>query len=1010
MKLKFKQQGFQTDAVTAVADCFQGQPLSSGVSYRIDPGRTVETTGQIRIDQEVSGFKNNDLALPLPEILKNIHSVQQRQNLPLSSELKRASGCEINLDIEMETGTGKTYCYIKTMFELNKRFGWSKFIVVVPSIAIREGVHKSFEITAEHFLEQYGKRARFFIYNSKQLHNLESFSSDAGINAMIINVQAFNATGKDARRIYEELDDFQSRRPIDVIARNRPILILDEPQKMGDAKSKTSESLKAFTPLMTLRYSATHKQEHNKIYRLDALDAYNQKLVKKIGVRGISVKGLAGTNAYLYLESITVSASKPPQARVELEIRQATAIKRLPRTLGKNDNLYDVSGELEQYRGFVVSDINALDNTVSFTNGVVLQAGEATGDVNESALRRIQIREAVKAHFEKEQVLFSQGIKVLSLFFIDEVAKYRRYDENGEQPGEYAQAFEEEYRNQLNEVLTLEDTPYNRYLKGIATAATHNGYFSIDKRSKRMVNPDTAARSTEADDVDAYDLILKDKERLLSFEEPVRFIFSHSALREGWDNPNVFVICTLKHSDNTISRRQEVGRGLRLSVNQDGDRMDDPATVHQINVLTVVASESYKDFVAALQKDISASLSARPRKADEAYFTGKVLKTDSGDINVTPQMARLIEKYLTRTGYTDNDDKITNTYIEAKAAGALAALPPELAPHAEQIFQLVDTVFTEGQIPGADDERKVKPENRLNENFHKKEFQELWGRINRKAAYTVHFETAELLGKCVAAIDKELKVTPLQYTVQAGAQTDSATYEALKKGDAFTLQETQTETLRVSAQSVVRYDLIGKIAEETKLTRATIGGILQRINVAVFSQYRTNPEDFMRKAARLINEQKATVIVEHLAYNPVEDSYTDDIFTQAKPKEDLSKAFQAKHHIYDYVFTDSQSERKFVTELDSGAEVVVYAKLPRAFFIPTPVGNYNPDWAIAFRHGEVKHIYFVAETKGSLSSMDLRKIEECKIDCARKFFAKITSGQVKYDVVDSYGKLMELVK
>jgi type III restriction enzyme len=329
------------------------------------------------------------------------------------------------------------------MFELNKRYGWSKFIVVVPSIAIREGVHKSFEITAEHFLEQYSKRARFFIYNSKQLHNLESFSSDAGVNAMIINVQAFNATGKDARRIYEELDDFQTRRPIDVIARNRPILILDEPQKMGDAKSKTSESLKAFTPLMTLRYSATHKQEHNKIYRLDALDAYNQKLVKKIGVRGISVKGLAGTNAYLYLESITVSASKPPQARVELEIRQATAIKRLPRTLGKNDNLYDVSDELEQYKGFVVSDINALDNTVSFTNGVVLQAGEATGDVNEAALRRIQIREAVKAHFEKEQVLFSQGIKVLSLFFIDEVAKYRRYDENGEQPGEYAQAFEE---------------------------------------------------------------------------------------------------------------------------------------------------------------------------------------------------------------------------------------------------------------------------------------------------------------------------------------------------------------------------------------------------------------------------------------------------------------------------------------------------------------------------------------------------------------------------------------
>ena len=1019
MKLKFKQQGFQTDAVNAVADCFSGQPLNTGVSYRIDPGRTVEKTGQIRdprMEPDVSGFKNNDLALPLPEVLKNILTVQQRHSLPLSSELKRASGCDINLDIEMETGTGKTYCYIKTMFELNKRYGWSKFIVVVPSIAIREGVHKSFEITAEHFLEQYEKRARFFIYNSKQLHNLESFSSDAGINAMIINVQAFNATGKDARRIYEELDDFQSRKPIDVIARNRPVLILDEPQKMGDAKSKTSESLKAFTPLLTLRYSATHKQEHNKIYRLDALDAYNQKLVKKIGVRGISVKGLAGTNAYLYLESIAVSASKPPQARIELEIQQASAIKRTPRTFGKNDNLYDASGELEQYRGFVISDINALDNTVSFLNGVILQAGEATGDVNESSLRRIQIREAVKAHFEKELVLFSQGIKVLSLFFIDEVAKYRRYDENGEQPGEYAQAFEEEYRDQLNEILTLDGltpdaTPYNRYLKGIATSATHNGYFSIDKKSRRMVNPDTGARSTEADDVDAYDLILKDKERLLSFEEPVRFIFSHSALREGWDNPNVFVICTLKHSDNTVSRRQEVGRGLRLSVNQDGDRMDDPATVHQINVLTVVASESYKDFVAALQKDISASLSDRPRKADVAFFTGKILKTNEGELTVTPQMAKAIYRYLAKNDYTDDSDKITNTYLETKAEGRLATLQIDLAPYAEQILQLVDTVFTDGQIPGADDERKVKPENRLNDNFHKKEFQDLWNRINRKAAYTVHFETAELLAKCVATLDKELKVTPLQYTVQAGAQTDEATYEALKKGDTFTLQTTQTQKIRVSAQSAVRYDLIGKIAGETQLTRATTGAILQGINVAVFSQYKINPEDFMRKAIRLINEQKATVIVEHLTYDPVDDSYTDEIFTQTKPKEDLSKAFPAKRHVYDYVFTDSQTERKFVTELDSDtSDVVVYAKLPRGFLIPTPVGNYNPDWAIVFKQGAVKHIYFVAETKGSMSSMELRKIEECKIECARKFFAKITSDQVRYDVVDSYSKLMELVK
>ena len=566
MKLKFKQQAFQTESVLAIRDCFEGQPPGQAIKYAIDPGRAGQVGQGALPGLADDGFANPGFAIPESRILQNLQAVQQRQGLPLSPALVRTSNSAVNLDIEMETGTGKTLCYIKTMFELQKAYGWSKFIVVVPSIAIREGVSESLKSMASWFLEQYGKRARFFIYNSKQLHNLESFSSDAGINVMIINVQAFNARGEDARRIYAELDDFQSRRPIDVIAKNRPILILDEPQKMEG--TATVSKLAEFNPLMILRYSATHKTEHNKVYRLDALDAYNQKLVKKIAVRGISVRGLAGTNAYLYLESIRIATTKPPEARAELEIQQANGIKRVHRMLRKNDNLHALSDGLEQYRRFVVSDINAIDNTISFTNGVVVQAGEATGDVNEATLRRIQIREAVKAHFEKEQLLHSQGIKVLSLFFIDEVAKYRSYDETGEVAGEYAQIFEEEYTSRLNEVLTLEDTPYNRYLRTIQAAKTHQGYFSIDKKTKRLVNPKTAARGEsagEADDVDAYTLIMKDKERLLDFAEPVRFLFSHSALREGWDNPNVFVICTLKHSDNSVSRRQEVGRGMRLS-------------------------------------------------------------------------------------------------------------------------------------------------------------------------------------------------------------------------------------------------------------------------------------------------------------------------------------------------------------------------------------------------------------------------------------------------------------
>lgn len=574
--------------------------------------------------------------------------------------------------------------------------------------------------------------------------------------------------------------------------------------------------------------------------------------------------------------------------------------------------------------------------------------------------------------------------------------------------------FEEEYNQQLAEVLTLEDTPYNRYLNGIATGRTHEGYFSIDKKTKRMVDPETGKKSTETDDVDAYDLILRKKEQLLKFEEPVRFIFSHSALREGWDNPNVFVICTLKHSDNSDSesgdrrRRQEVGRGLRLSVNQHGDRMDNPATVHQINVLTVVASESYKDFVTALQRDISEGLSERPRVADQAFFKGKVLKTASGDVEVTVEMATDVEFYLIQNGYVDKKRNITQKYHDARKEGQLAELPAELAAYADHVLGLIDSVFSESQLPSISDDRKAKT-NPLNANFDKAEFKALWNRINRKAAYTVEFETPELVVKCVKALEAELKVSPMQYTVVAGEQADTATYDGIRQGESFKVTESTTDFHRASAHSAVKYDLIGRLAGETQLTRATVASVLQGINKAVFSQYRTNPEDFMQKAARLMNEQKATVIVEHIAYDPTGDTHTMDIFTQDKPKEDFSKAVKANHHIYDYVFTDSKNERDFVRELDASTEVVVYAKLPRGFFIPTPVGNYNPDWAIAFQQGKVKHVYFVAETKGSMSSMDLRKIEESKIECARKFFTKITSDQVKYDVVDGYGKLMELV-
>lgn len=1035
MKLKFKVQPYQTNAVIDVVECFAGQPMTSGLTYRIDPGRNVQASAF------EEGFKNADLALADVQILENIQKVQRRQNLPISQSLtdfttfdskgarvpvkaayKRdaLAATRVHLDVEMETGTGKTYCYIKTIFEMNKRYGWSKFIIMVPSIAIREGVYKSLQITADHFTESYGKKARFFIYNSKRLHELESFSSDAGINVMVINIQAFNARGADNRRIYDQLDDFQSRKPIDVIASNRPILILDEPQKMEGAA--TMEALPKFKPLFIMRYSATHRTQHNRVHRLDALDAYNQKLVKKIAVRGIQTRGLTGTNAYLYLEGIDIS-KKAPVARIEMEVKlKSGEIKRQLRRLEFRDDLFVESGELDQYRGFTISQIDAVSDTVEFTNGEVLRAGEANGDVSERDIRRIQIRETIKAHLDKEKQLFAQGIKVLSLFFIDEVVKYRDYDQ-ADTKGEYARIFEQEYELLKAEYLSelaIDNEAYRKYLAGIDSTETHNGYFSIDKKTGRDIDgsikqekdAETGRKVGVSQDVDAYDLILKKKERLLSFEEPTRFIFSHSALREGWDNPNVFVMCMLKHSDNTISRRQEVGRGLRLSVDQHGDRMDHPAVVHDINVLNVVASESYKDFVAGLQKEIAETLSSRPRQATEEYFTGKTLATGDGTVEVTAAMAKQIYRYLVKNDYTDDADQVSDAYHEAKAEGKLADLPDDLKPHAAQVFQLIESVFSDAQLPKVDDGRKPKT-NPLNANFEKKEFQELWARINRKAVYRVEFDSTELIRKCVSALDSQLRVTPLQYTVQVGVQNDGLTDSQVRSGDSFAVTRTTTEH-GGSIHSLVKYDLVGKVAENAQLTRDTAANILGQISPAVFDQFTKNPEHFITEASRVIAEQKAAMVIERLDYDEVDERYDVDIFTANQTGQDFSRATaKLKNHVYDYAITDSEVERDFVKELDTSGEVVVYAKLPRGFLIPTPVGDYNPDWAISFKSGSVRHIYFVAETKGTMSSMKLREIEKTKIECARKFFdeisASVSTDRVKYDVVTDYGKLMDLV-
>lgn len=1034
MKFNFKIQQYQTDAVDAVVKVFNGQGYHDKIKYVRDLGKIKSNGTQMTLNlnndeagycdpSDDTGYKNELIELSDEQLLKNIQTIQKQNNIKTSASLVKDLG-KCSLDIEMETGTGKTYVYIKTMFELNKRYGWSKFIVVVPSIAIREGVKKSFDITADHFMEYYHKKIRPFVYNSSRLNELDNFSSSSGINVMIINTQAFAASlkeggrSKESRIIYSKRDEFASRRPIDVIKANRPIIILDEPQKMGG--DVTQKALKNFNPLFTLNYSATHKKQHNLIYVLDALDAFNKKLVKKIEVKGFEVKNFRGTDSYLYLEQIVLSSKKPPMAKIELEIGYNKSINREPRTLGVGDDLYYISQEMEQYKGYTISEIDPLKGTVTFTNGEVIKAGDVVGDVSENDMRRIQIRETILSHFEKEEKLYNMGIKCLSLFFIDEVAKYRQYDENGNEVlGEYGKMFEQEYINVLNDYVTLLDTPYQEYLKSTCSdvSSVHKGYFSIDKKG-HAIDSKLKRGSEFSDDISAYDLILKNKERLLSFEEPTRFIFSHSALREGWDNPNVFQICTLKHSDSNTAKRQEVGRGLRLCVNQGGNRMDIQAlgeSIHDINTLTVVASESYKTFVTDLQSDIKTVLYDRPTEATSEYFKGKYVKVDGEPTLIDDKTANDIEFYLIQNGYVDMDRKVTDKYREDIKNGTVADLPEKLKPMAEGIHMLIQSVYDDSVLKDMfsdGHESKVK-DNPLNENFAKKEFQALWREINHKYAYTVEFDSDELIKKSIEHINDKLFISELQYTTTIGRQKSEINEYELSRGDSFVRESSGTYTLKHAEVSQIKYDLIGKIAEATTLTRKTISKILQGIRIDKLYMFQNNPEEFITKVSRLINEQKATMIVEHISYDTIEGEYDSTIFTAEKNTQSFEKAFLAKKAIQDYVFTDGVAEksieRKFAEDLDAAEEVCVYAKLPRTFQIPTPVGNYSPDWAIAFYEGKVKHIFFVAETKGTMESLELRPIEQAKISCAKKLFNEMSTNKVRYHDVDSYQSLLNVM-
>jgi type III restriction enzyme len=1040
MKLQFKEQDFQVQAVKAVVDCFEGQPLKTN-RFTLERSKELikkakqAATGIKTIDFEIEeeiGYRNSAIQILEPQLLKNIHEVQNQNDLHESQQIERPKGVKLgyNLTIEMETGTGKTYSYIRTMYELHKKYGWSKYIVIVPSIAIREGVYKSFQVTQDHFQELYGHKINPFIYNSGRPQDIENFASDSRISVMIINTQAFNARGKDARRIYQELDQFGTRKPIEIIAQTNPILIIDEPQSVDGAR--TLESMQEFNPLFTLRYSATHKVDYNKVYRLDALDAYNKRLVKKIQVKGVNLKGSTGTNGYLYLESINLSTTKPPFAVIEHEKRTTSgSITKKRVKVEEGYNIYEQSGNMPAYKNQTVTEVNGYQNKI-VVGGQEIYPGDILNDKDEHAFRRVQIRECILSHLQKEKQLFGQGIKVLSLFFIDTVEKYRVYDELGEQQvGEYAKIFEEEYNKVKNEFLDLFQQEYNDYLKDTdpskvhkgymptniveylkrdSADQVHNGYFSIDKKGK-TVDPTVKRGKEESEDVSAYDLIMKDKERLLSFEEPTRFIFSHSALKEGWDNPNVFQICALKHAESgsLTRRRQEVGRGMRLCVDKRGVRQDFELVgdqVHELNKLTVIASETYEAFAKGLQKEIADTLQDRPQKAEVEYFVGKMITNEQGEeLRLTEDDAKKLQFKLIVSQIIDEDYKITPEGKELIEQGKVD-LPEKLEPFKESVCKLLQTIYTGGEFK-PEDERQTVILN-TNKNFAKKEFQELWDKINLKTIYEVQFNTDQLIQDSKIKIDAQLNIGDRVYEVKTG-ELEDGTAEQMKEGSLVKESKRQYLKLKNDLYSNTVYDVVGEIEVLTNLTRRTIVEILKKIKQGKFLLIRKNPEEFIAKCSKLINEVKESLIINNIVYHKTEERHdAKTVFTNDKFA--LRQSDLLKKHIYDFLTSDSKIESDFATALENSTEVVVYAKLPKSFYVSTPVANYSPDWAIVFDKDKVRHIYFVAETKGSDSDMDLREIEKLKIHCATEHFKEISGAEVKFEKVSSYEKLMDILQ
>ncbi len=1006
MKLHFEPNlDYQMQAIEAVCDLFRGQEVCRTeftvtmkapmpVGSDLFPGTQPEqmTLGMAESDLGVG----NRLTLLDDELHKNLADIQLRGGLPPSGAL--ASG---DFTVEMETGTGKTYVYLRSIFELNKRYGFSKFVIVVPSVAIKEGVYKTLQITEEHFKGLYaGVPFDYFLYDSGKPGPVRNFATSSNIQIMVVTVGAINK--KDVNNLYKESEKTGGEKPIDLIKATRPIIIVDEPQSVdGGLEGRGKEALDAMNPLCTLRYSATHVDKHHMVFRLDAVDAYERKLVKQIEVASATVED-AHNKPFVRLVKVENKRGRI-SAKVELDKQAGTGVQRVEVTVSDGDDLQQSADGRAIYADFRVGEINTAKGEefmeLRYPGGeVFLQPGQAHGDVDALAVQREMIRRTIKEHLDKEKHLRPLGIKVLSLFFIDAVDKYRQYDADG-QPvkGVYAQIFEEEYRRAAK--LPAYQSLFAEIDLAFAAEDVHNGYFSIDKKGGWTDTAENNAGNRENAER-AYNLIMKEKEKLLSFGTPLKFIFSHSALKEGWDNPNVFQICTLRDIQTERERRQTIGRGLRLCVNQDGERVRG----FEVNTLTVVATENYEQFAENLQKEIEKDTGIRFGIVEQHQFAA--IAVTGADGHAAPlgiEQSKALWEHLKAAGHIDAKGKVQDSLKTALKNGTLA-LPAEFEAQKGQIAEVLRKVSGRLDIKNADERRQV-PLRKGNDGkaiYLSDEFKALWDRIKHQTTYRVQFDNAKLVTDCIAALQKAPAIA------KARLQWRKADIAIGKAGVAAT-EKAGAATVVLDEADIELPDLLTDLQDRTQLTRRTIVRVLT--GSGRLDDFKRNPQQFIELAAETINRCKRLALVDGIKYQKLGDQhvYAQELFE----KEELTgylknMLLDTQKSIYEHVVYDSTTERDFADELEKNDAIKLYAKLPGWFKVPTPLGTYNPDWAVLVEEDGSQHLYFVVETKSSLFTDDLRDKESAKIECGKAHFTALGVGEnpARYVVARSVDDLL----